>query len=235
MSTAGSVTRIPDPGRPSTQLRPAALYYPDTTATFHASVFKYNHNEYTQTLVVNCATSCGSDGIPEQTLTVKIDKTLSFAGNHVLSGSRTAWGFGATGGQDTSFSYAATTVKDGEKFDLPVSSTEVPACFVASRLQVVTVTTGLDRIYGWGTYNDNSDFMTTWKERVMSSLSCTASTEHSATQTGGTSASGVVETGSKTTTAGAATATNSEGSSGLLQAPIGLLMLFLTSLIWLTV
>jgi hypothetical protein len=224
-----------DPGRPSTQLRPAALYYPDTTATFHASVFKYNNNEYTQTLVVNCATSCGSDGIPEQTITLKFDNTFSFAGNHVLSGSRTAWGFGATGGQDSSFRYAATTVKDGEKFDLPVSSTEVPACFVASRLQVVTVTTGLDRIYGWGTYNDNSDVMTTWKERAMSSLSCTPTAEHSTAQLGGTSSSGVAETGSKTTAAGAATATNSEGSSGLLRAPKGLLMLFLTSFIWLTV
>ncbi|KAK7213749.1 hypothetical protein V2G26_020927 [Clonostachys chloroleuca] len=235
MSTAGSLTRMPDPGRPSTQLRPAALYYPDTTATFHASVFKYNNNEFTQTLVVNCATSCGSDGIPEQTITVKFDKTLSFAGNHVFSGSRTAWGFGVTGGQESSFRYAATTVKDGEKFNLPVSSTEVSACFVASRLQVVTVTTGLDRIYGWGTYNDNSDVMTTWKERVMSSLSCTPSTDHSTTQIGGTSASGVTETGSKTTTATAATATQPEGFGGLLRAPKGLLMLFLVSVIWLIV
>ncbi|CAH0043337.1 unnamed protein product [Clonostachys solani] len=235
MSTAGSVTRLPDPARPSTQLRPAALYYPDTTAVFHASVFKYNNNEYTQTLVVNCVTSCGSDGIPEQTITVKFGNTLSFAGNHVLSGSRTAWGFAATGGQSSSLRYAATTVKDGDKLNLPLSSLEVPACFVASRLQVVTVTTGLDRIYGWGTYNDNSDVMTTWKERAMSSLSCTPTTEHRTTQIGGTSASGVAETGSMTTTAGAATATQPEGSSGLLRAPKGLLVLCLTSIVWLLV
>ncbi|CAH0019858.1 unnamed protein product [Clonostachys rhizophaga] len=110
-------------------------------------------NTVIQVYALTCASSCASTDFPEQTIT-HISGS-SWAGNHVISGSRTSWDCNLAEKR-----CAMTTVKAKESnAELPTQSESGTTCYMQSHSVMVVITAGTDKPYSYSTdfYDDGGD------------------------------------------------------------------------------
>ncbi|VUC32696.1 unnamed protein product [Clonostachys rosea] len=187
-------------------------------------------NTATQVYALTCASSCASTDFPEQTIT-HISGS-SWAGNHVISGSRTSWDCNLAKKK-----CATTTVKaDESSAKLPVQSESMDSCYMQSHSVMVAITGGTDKPYTYSAdfYDDGGD-TDDWpsiQSSVFASMHCsssptvtTAATSIEPTETTGNEQRNSATTVSETASAGAEqkSSTNSPTSSSSIStdAPKG--------------
>ncbi|CAG9947685.1 unnamed protein product [Clonostachys rosea f. rosea IK726] len=168
----------------------------------------------TQVYALTCASSCASTDFPEQTIT-HISGS-SWAGNHVISGSRTSWDCNLAEQQ-----CAMTTVKADEfSAELPTKSESVDTCYMQSHSVMVVVTGGTDKPYSYSTdfYDDGGD-ADDWpsiQSSAFSSMHCPSSptaTSATTTSAGSTQTAGNGQRNSATNASETASAGVEETSS----------------------
>ncbi|CAH0046571.1 unnamed protein product [Clonostachys solani] len=182
------------------------LPYATFPSSFKASLV--TANTATQVYALTCASSCASTDFPEQTIT-HISGS-SWAGNHVISGSRTSWDCNLAEQQ-----CAMTTVKaDESSAELPTQSGAMDTCYMQSHSVMVVITGGTDKPYTYSAdfYDDGGD-ADDWpsiQSSAFSSMHCpssptatSATTSVESTQTAGNEQPNSATTISDTASAGA--------------------------------